>query len=124
MGQRMLLPVCVSQERWQPVVPPFPLRRLARITRWKPLPGQLFLPGMGPTEEDGGGAAAFNDEGLTPDRELATDDVGLQPTCPNCGGAEFDEDGDCTSCWEPAVVKPAGGRAGTAPSHCRRRGPR
>jgi hypothetical protein len=32
-----------------------------------------------------------------------------QPTCPNCGATEFDEDGDCTSCWEPGVVKPAGG---------------
>ena len=29
---------------------------------------------------------------------------GLQPVCPNCGGVEFDEDGDCTSCWEPGVV--------------------
>ena len=30
-----------------------------------------------------------------------------QPTCPNCGGVEFDEDGDCTSCWEPGVVEVA-----------------
>jgi len=23
------------------------------------------------------------------------------PACPNCGGTNFDEDGDCTKCWEP-----------------------
>ncbi len=27
-------------------------------------------------------------------------------TCPNCGGRSFDDDGDCESCREPAVVKP------------------
>jgi hypothetical protein len=30
-------------------------------------------------------------------------------TCPNCGGTEFDEDGDCIRCWEPGVV-PGGSR--------------
>jgi hypothetical protein len=55
------------------------------------LPGQLFLPGM---------------ESMQDSKEVSDGD---QPsTCPNCGGTEFDEDGDCTSCWEPAVVKLAG----------------
>ena len=26
-------------------------------------------------------------------------------TCPNCGGTEFDEDGDCVECWEPGVAR-------------------
>lgn len=25
-------------------------------------------------------------------------------TCPNCGAHEFDDDGDCLECREPAVV--------------------
>jgi hypothetical protein len=29
--------------------------------------------------------------------------------CPNCGGTEFDADGDCVGCWEPGVVRPAVG---------------
>ena len=37
--------------------------------------------------------------------EEPTITVRPQPTCPNCGGGAFDEDGDCTSCWEPGVVK-------------------
>jgi hypothetical protein len=36
--------------------------------------------------------------------------TGLAAVCPNCSGTEFDEDGDCTSCWEPGVVEP-GSRA-------------
>lgn len=29
-------------------------------------------------------------------------------TCPNCGGTDFDGDGDCTSCFEPAAENPCG----------------
>ncbi len=39
-------------------------------------------------------------DGDVPDTETTT-----TPTCPNCGHAEFDEDGDCAKCREPGVVK-------------------
>jgi RNase P subunit RPR2 len=29
----------------------------------------------------------------------------VQIACPNCGWTEFNEDGDCTRCWEPDVVR-------------------
>jgi len=50
--------------------------------------------------------------GLTPPQAPA---VAIAPgaICPNCGGTEFDTDGDCTSCWEPGVVKPDAGSGST-----------
>src|SRR5574340_162192 len=35
-------------------------------------------------------------------QELGPDEAA---TCPECGGHEFDADGDCTGCWEPGVAK-------------------
>jgi len=35
---------------------------------------------------------------------LARANRGLPPVCPNCGGFEFDEDGDCAKCREPDVA--------------------
>ena len=106
MGQTLLLPDCAVKDHWQPVVPPFRQRPLARIIRWRPLAGQLMLPGMGPPQ-DASGVTLTPDKG---DSALGEERVGgdssVQAICPNCGGREFDADGDCTSCWEPAVVKP------------------
>ena len=110
MGQTLLLPDCNATDRWQPVVPSFRLRPLTRNARWNPLPGQLILPGMG-LADDGGEVLLPTGEDDAALRGEADNAVSSpQPTCPNCGGTEFDEDGDCTSCWEPGVVKPAGGR--------------
>jgi hypothetical protein len=82
---------------WQPMVSLYHARGLNRIRAKKSLTGQRYLPGLDPGEDehpfvaggDGGEAAA------------------RAPVCPNCGGREFDEDGDCTSCWEPGVVRVA-----------------
>jgi hypothetical protein len=96
MIQTSLLPETTDKKRWQPFLPPYRPQRFPRTMTIKPLPGQLFLPGMEP-----------NDEPRPRIREQAPGIV--EPAiCPNCGGTEFDEDGDCTSCWEPAVVKPSG----------------
>jgi hypothetical protein len=35
-----------------------------------------------------------------PAADLETNSV----KCPNCGGTEFDEDGDCAVCFEPGVI--------------------
>jgi len=106
MIQTALLPNCTAEDRWQPVVPPFRPRLLVRITSRKPVPGQLSLPGMGLTDDSG--------EIFLPSQEAAAAACGKAadaaarppPTCPNCGGREFDEDGDCTRCREPGVVRP------------------
>jgi hypothetical protein len=104
MDQLLLLPDCAAKGRWQPVVPPFRVRPAIKVRRTKPLPGQLYLPGMEPTE-DNGRSRLPEDDGLALYEEAGG---GPQPRCPNCGGMEFDEDGDCTSCWEPGVVEVAG----------------
>jgi hypothetical protein len=114
MGQTWFLEDCPARGRWRPVTPPFRLPPLARIARWKPLPGQLFLPGMGPDEDSGGLSLTFDENICDSDRKRANGAGPAKAMCPNCGGVEFDEDGDCTSCWEPAVVPPNGGRNRTA----------
>jgi hypothetical protein len=107
MVQTVLLPDAVGADRWQPVVPAFRLRPAIKVRRVKPLLGQMFLPGIGPTEDNGAALLPSDEDELAICGESGG---GLQPTCPNCGGMEFDEDGDCTTCWEPGVVKPAGRR--------------
>jgi hypothetical protein len=102
MGQTSLLPHCNAQDRWHPVVPPFRLRPLAKISSWKPLPGQLFLSGMDPTDPAGEVSPAMDDRRLALCEEEVGDAARWQPICPNCGGTKFDEEGDCTLCWEPA----------------------
>jgi hypothetical protein len=110
MAQTLLLPDCDAQDRWQPAVPPFRPRPLAGVSRRKPLPEQLFLPGIVPTDE-GGSVLRLPGEDDQALCQGPSDGVpASKPICPNCGGVEFDEDGDCTACWEPEVVVPAGGR--------------
>jgi hypothetical protein len=80
-----------------------------------PLPGQMLLPGMG---------AAADDETVSHVAEdlagRGQDDDCRRSICPNCGGAKFDADGDCMSCWEPAVVEPSK-RSGTMPPTAKQR---
>jgi hypothetical protein len=76
MIQRPLLPDLVGADRWRPAVQPCRVQPVMKRRRSLPLPGQMFLPGI---EQP-------------------------QRSCPNCGGMEFDEDGDCTSCWEPLAI--------------------
>jgi hypothetical protein len=102
MIQKLLLPDAVDADRWRPLLPAFRLRRPARARTTKPLPSQMFLPGMEPTEGDGEISLppdGDSDDGCKPN-EIASQP---QPMCPNCGGNDFDEDGDCSSCWEPGV---------------------
>ena len=110
MCQTLLLPGCDAKDRWRPIVSLFRPRLIAGIVRRKPLPGQLSLPGMGLTEGARETALPTDEDDLAPSEEPSGGAAGSQPTCPNCGDTEFDEDGDCTSCWEPAVVRPVGGR--------------
>jgi hypothetical protein len=103
MDQGWLLPKDVSaQTRWRPVVPPFRPRQLAKSVRVTLLPGQLLLFDMDSDEADAHGKA---------NGQLTRPVAG--PTCPNCGGREFDEDGDCTTCWEPGVIPPVSGNSNT-----------
>jgi hypothetical protein len=111
MDQLLLLPDCAAKDRWQPVVPPFRVRPAIKVRRAKPLPGQLCLPGMEPTEDDGMSLLLSGEDELALCGEAGG---GPQPRCPNCGGMEFDEDGDCTSCWEPGVVEVARATTRTA----------
>jgi hypothetical protein len=104
MIQTVLLPDTAGVDRWQPVVPPFRLRPFTRTIKRKPLPGQLFLPGM---EDDDEALRLREDDSAAHGRETDRATVCSQPKCPNCGGTEFDDDGDCSSCLEPGVVKPA-----------------
>lgn len=113
MIQTVLLPDCAAKNRWQPVVQPYRVRPAIKVRRIEPLPGQLLLPGMAPTEDDDRSPVPPDEDELARCGEAGG---GPQPTCPNCGGMEFDEDGDCKRCWEPAVVKPAGGVARTRPA--------
>ena len=108
MIQSALLPNCTAGDRWQPVVPPFRPRRLVRITNRGPLPGQLHLPGMGFTDDRGEVFLPPDEDDAAVCGKAAGAAACPQPTCPNCGGREFDEDGDCMSCWEPGVVEAAG----------------
>ncbi len=75
MDRNPLLKAAGKPPRWRPPVAAPRRFRMPRLRGRRPLPGQRYLPGMAPP-----------------------------PICPNCGGREFDEDGDCTGCWEPYVV--------------------
>jgi hypothetical protein len=68
----------------------------------------MFLPGMVPGDEVGETLSPPDEEDQARCHESSCPVAASQPVCPNCGGTEFDEDGDCTSCWEPGVVEAAG----------------
>jgi len=90
MIQTALLPDCDAQDRWQPVVRPYRLRPAIEIRRTKPLPGQMLLPGMEPTEDDGRSPLPPDEDDLAPCEEPSGGTGRPQPTCPNCGGTEFE----------------------------------
>lgn len=69
--------------RWRPAVAPFRPPRAARARPRKSAPGQMLLPGI--------------ESPAPPSPASGT-------VCPNCGGTEFDDDGDCVRCWEPGVA--------------------
>jgi hypothetical protein len=121
MGQTALLSSCAAKDRWRPVLPTFRPRPFARIAKRKPLLGQMFLPGMGPDEPGDALLPPSPTDNRPPHGELGSV-ARPEPICPNCGGTEFDEDGDCTSCWEPAVARPTGGTGRTRRSTRRLRG--
>jgi hypothetical protein len=116
MEQTLLLPDCAAQDRWRSVVSSFRLRPGAKTAKRKPLPAQLFLTGMAPVEDVGGVSLGLDDQDYAVCKSRLNGSAGVQPTCPNCGGTKFDEDGDCTSCWEPAVARPAGATVRATPS--------
>lgn len=85
MTEPETLPSESDQGPWRPVVAyRLPPVRVPRAR--KSLPGQMLLWDREP-----------GPQGPRPGR----------PVCPHCGGIEFDEDGDCTSCLEPGVAPPA-----------------
>jgi hypothetical protein len=108
MIQTALLPNCAAEDRRQPVEPVFRPRPLIRIPRRKPSPWQLYLPGMGLSDDSSEVLLPPNADDAALCRGADDATARPQPTCPNCGGRAFDEDGDCTSCWEPGVVAVAG----------------
>lgn len=96
--------------RWRPTVAPSRPGGIPRIRARRPLPGQMSLPGIESPDEPPPTARLAGDERHRVDApELpgggSTADA-PQPglVCPNCGGTEFDEDGDCVRCWEPGVA--------------------
>lgn len=93
----------LDQRPWRPVVPLYHPRSLVRIRARKPLPGQRFLPcmGLGDVEQTLDGAGPIEADLPEPAAWWHQPAV----VCPNCGGTTFDEDGDCTTCWEPGVAK-------------------
>lgn len=82
---RELFPFCQPGEpKWRPILTPFRAPSLPRTRKAATV--QMELPGMSLSEA----------------LPAAT---GSTIVCPNCGGAVFDADGDCTTCWEPGVAK-------------------
>ena len=86
MVQTVLLPDCAAKDRWQPVVQPYRPRPAIKVGRIVPLPGQLLLPGMEPTDDDGRFSLPPDEDELDLCEEAGG---GPQPTCPNCGGSRY-----------------------------------
>ena len=98
--------------RWRPAVAPYrPGAGMRRIRRRRPLPGQMSLPGIEtsdeppPAPEPSDAASPPVDAPEPPGGGPIADAPPPGLVCPNCGGTEFDEDGDCTRCWEPGVAR-------------------
>ncbi len=81
-----------SQERpWRPAIAPY-RPRLPGTRAERSSPGQRMLPGIEASDAD------------VPRDVEAQLPKSSEAVCPNCGGTTFDQDGDCTACWEPGVV--------------------
>ena len=96
--------------RWRPAVAPFRPGGIRRIRARRPLPGQMSLPGIQSPDEAPPTADRTGDETLpggapeVPGGGSRAEAARPGLACPNCGGTEFDEDGDCIRCWEPGVA--------------------
>ena len=115
MIQARLFQDHADEDRWEPLVPPYRSRQVVSMRTRKPLAGQKLLPCMeweaaspapGPGSGEGGPVASTQGGYC---QETAATVISGGAVCPNCGGMEFDADGDCTSCWEPGVVRPVTG---------------
>lgn len=95
-----------SKTPWRPVVEPWRPPKVRKIRSRMALPGQQYLPGMG-LFDDFAGSASRRREGAA-DKSVCKPTVERlclgMPSCPNCGGTEFNSDGDCTRCWESGAV--------------------
>ena len=131
MIQARLFQDHADEDRWEPVVPPYRSRQVVSMRTRKPLAGQKVLPGM-EWEEASPASQAGSGEGGSAASTLGSYRQETSPTvilggavCPNCGGTEFDADGDCTRCREPGVVRPVAGSGSMeeneSPSHAGRR---
>jgi len=89
--------------RWRPAVAPFRPGGIRGIRARRPLPGQMSLPGLESADEPPPTAEQTAAEIPSGGSSADAPQPGL--VCPNCGGTEFDEDGDCTRCWEPGVAR-------------------
>lgn len=99
---------------WRPVVFPYRPHVAPRARARKPLPGQRYLPGLEPSEPASEcSLTTAKDENIAELQER-TDASGTAVRCPNCGSSDFDDDGDCTNCWEPGVVRPYGPNASSS----------
>ena len=110
MGKTRWALTNAENQPWRSAVPRHRAQPLARIKLRNPLPGQMLLPGMEPGEEAclvTCEAPRLVEEADGQNQRPAVQHSGL--TCPNCGGTEFDADGDCASCWEPGVARPLAG---------------
>jgi hypothetical protein len=108
MGKTRWELTVAENQPWRSAVPHHRLRPPPKIKLRNPLPGQMLLPGMEAGEE----ACLLACEAPLPVEEAEGQDqrAAVQHsdlTCPNCGGVEFDDDGDCTGCWEPGVARRA-----------------
>ena len=99
-----------KESRWRPAVAPFRPRAALTIRSGRPLPGQMVLPGieagegLPQTDEPAGNESHTSYATKVPSGGSRMKALERAPACPNCGATDFDEDGDCTSCWEPSVV--------------------
>lgn len=101
MRTRYLFTVALDEKPWRPVAPPYRPRSIAAPRPRRPLSGQMWLPGMEPEARDLTAKERDDPNSGSAHREPS---YLIPAVCPNCGGTTFDEDGDCTTCWEPRVI--------------------
>jgi hypothetical protein len=63
----------------------------------------MLLPGMVAEEETDAGLRSAREAEKRSTGGAVANTAEAIITCPNCGAADFDEDGDCAVCFEPGV---------------------
>ena len=131
MIQARLFQDHADEDRWEPLVQPYRSRQVVSMRTRKPLARQKLLPymdwdGVSPAPQPGSGEGGSAASTLGVHCQGATRAaIPGGAVCPNCGGTEFDTDGDCTSCWDPGVVGPIAGSGSMEeselPTHARNR---